>query len=405
MKILVLNCGSSSVKYQLLDMATEQQLAKGSVERIGMDSAQLIHVKANAASVREVSPILDHTTAVRRVLSILSHPEHGVISDVADIIAVGHRVVHGGEMFSSSVVITPAVKDTIRCLFDLAPLHNPANLLGINAAEAALPGVPQVAVFDTAFHSAMPRMAFLYALPYVLYKRYKVRRYGFHGMSHRYVSERAAQLLGRPSEDLRIITCHLGNGASVAAVKGGHSIDTSMGFTPLEGLVMGTRSGDLDPAALLYIMAKEELGLGEAQAMLNKHSGLQGLSGMSDMREIEQEMWDGNAKAREAFEIFCYRVRKYIGSYAAALEGVDAVVFTGGIGENSNAVREEVCKGLGYLGVDFDAQANSEAPRGQEAEISRPGSRVRVFVIPTNEELVIARDTATLVRQTQPVGD
>jgi len=405
MKILVLNCGSSSVKYQLLDMATEQQLAKGSVERIGMDSAQLIHVKANAASVREVSPILDHTTAVRRVLSILSHPEHGVISDVADIIAVGHRVVHGGEMFSSSVVITPAVKDTIRCLFDLAPLHNPANLLGINAAEAALPGVPQVAVFDTAFHSAMPRMAFLYALPYVLYKRYKVRRYGFHGMSHRYVSERAAQLLGRPAEDLRIITCHLGNGASVAAVKGGHSIDTSMGFTPLEGLVMGTRSGDLDPAALLYIMAKEELGLGEAQAMLNKHSGLQGLSGMSDMREIEQEMWDGNAKAREAFEIFCYRVRKYIGSYAAALEGVDAVVFTGGIGENSNAVREEVCKGLGYLGVDFDAQANSEAPRGQEAEISRPGSRVRVFVIPTNEELVIARDTATLVRQTQPVGD
>ncbi len=405
MKILVLNCGSSSVKYQLLDMATEQQLAKGSVERIGMDSAQLIHVKANAASVREVSPILDHTTAVRRVLSILSHPEHGVISDVADIIAVGHRVVHGGEMFSSSVVITPAVKDTIRCLFDLAPLHNPANLLGINAAEAALPGVPQVAVFDTAFHSAMPRMAFLYALPYVLYKRYKVRRYGFHGMSHRYVSERAAQLLGRPAEDLRIITCHLGNGASVAAVKGGHSIDTSMGFTPLEGLVMGTRSGDLDPAALLYIMAKEELGLGEAQAMLNKHSGLQGLSGMSDMREIEQEMWDGNAKAREAFEIFCYRVRKYIGSYAAALEGVDAVVFTGGIGENSNAVREEVCKGLGYLGVDFDAQANSEAPRGQEAEISRPGSRVRVFVIPTNEELVIARDTATLVRQPQPVGD
>ena len=405
MKILVLNCGSSSVKYQLLDMATEQQLAKGSVERIGMDSAQLIHVKANAASVREVSPILDHTTAVRRVLSILSHPEHGVISDVADIIAVGHRVVHGGEMFSSSVVITPAVKDTIRCLFDLAPLHNPANLLGINAAEAALPGVPQVAVFDTAFHSAMPRMAFLYALPYVLYKRYKVRRYGFHGMSHRYVSERAAQLLGRPAEDLRIITCHLGNGASVAAVKGGHSIDTSMGFTPLEGLVMGTRSGDLDPAALLYIMAKEELGLGEAQAMLNKHSGLQGLSGMSDMREIEQEMWDGNAKAREAFEIFCYRVRKYIGSYAAALEGVDAVVFTGGIGENSNAVREEVCKGLGYLGVDFDAQANSEAPRGQEAEISRPGSRVRVFVIPTNEELVIARDTATLVRQVQPVGD
>ncbi len=405
MKILVLNCGSSSVKYQLLDMATEQQLAKGSVERIGMDSAQLIHVKANAAPVREVSPILDHTTAVRRVLSILSHPEHGVISDVADIIAVGHRVVHGGEMFSSSVVITPAVKDTIRCLFDLAPLHNPANLLGINAAEAALPGVPQVAVFDTAFHAAMPRTAFLYALPYVLYKRYKVRRYGFHGMSHRYVSERAAALLGRPSEDLRIITCHLGNGASVAAVKGGHSIDTSMGFTPLEGLVMGTRSGDLDPAALLYIMAKEELGLGEAQAMLNKHSGLQGLSGMSDMREIEQEMWDGNAKAQEAFKIFCYRVRKYIGSYAAALEGVDAVVFTGGIGENSNAVREEVCKGLGYLGVDFDAQANSDAPRGQEAEISRPGSRVRVLVIPTNEELVIARDTATLVRQAQPVGD
>ncbi|MGE5589750.1 MAG: acetate kinase [Bacillota bacterium] len=405
MKILVLNCGSSSVKYQLLDMATERQLAKGSVERIGMDSAQLTHTKAGAAPVREVSPILDHTTAVRRVLSILSHPEHGVIADVADISAVGHRVVHGGELFSSSVIITPEVKMTIRELFDLAPLHNPANLLGINAAEAALPGVPQVAVFDTAFHSAMPRTAFLYALPYVLYKRYKVRRYGFHGMSHRYVSERAAALLGRPSEDLRIITCHLGNGASVAAVKGGHSIDTSMGFTPLEGLVMGTRSGDLDPAALLYIMAKEELGLGEAQAMLNKHSGLQGLSGMSDMREIEQEMWDGNSKAQEAFEMFCYRVRKYIGAYASAMEGVDAIVFTGGIGENSHAVREEVCKRLGYLGVDFDAQANSDLPRGKEAEVSRPGSRVRVFVIPTNEELVIARDTAALVRQAQPVGD
>ncbi|MCL5676359.1 MAG: acetate kinase [Firmicutes bacterium] len=407
MKILVLNCGSSSVKYQLLDMESDRQLAKGSVERIGMDSAQLTHTKAGEPLVRKVSPILDHTTAIKRVLSILSHPEHGVLRDISDITAVGHRVVHGGESFSSSVLITPEVRDTLRCLIDLAPLHNPANLMGINAAQAALPGVPQVAVFDTAFHSSMPRTAFLYALPYVLYKRYKVRRYGFHGSSHRYVSERAAELMGKPAEDLKIITCHLGNGASVAAVNGGHSVDTSMGFTPLEGLVMGTRSGDIDPAALLYIMGKEELGMGEAANMLNKHSGLQGLCGMSDMREIEQEMGEGNPKAQEAFDIFTYRVRKYIGSYAAAMEGVDAIVFTGGIGENSTLVREAVCSRLGFLGLDFDTGANANASRGQEAEISRPGSRIRAFAIPTNEELVIARDTAALVRRTQaaPVAD
>ncbi|MHB9146339.1 MAG: acetate/propionate family kinase [Symbiobacteriia bacterium] len=397
MKVLVLNSGSSSVKYQLLDMSTETQLAKGLVERIGMDSAQLTHLAAGHPPVKEISPILDHTTAIRKVIAILSNREEGVIQDMRDIKAVGHRVVHGGESFSSSVLITPEVKDVLRNLIDLAPLHLPANLMGINAAGAALPGVPSVAVFDTAFHATMPRVAYLYAVPYVLYRRYKLRRYGFHGASHRYVSERAATLLGKLPADVKVITCHLGNGASVAAVEHGRSVDTSMGFTPLEGLVMGTRSGDIDPAALLYVMTKEELGFGEASAMLNKHSGLQGLCGMSDMREIEQEMWEGNGKAREAFDIFCYRLRKYIGAYAAAMDGADAIVFTGGIGENSAAVREAVCSKLSFLGLDFDPDANQSPEK--EKDITHPGSRIRALVIPTNEELVIARDTAALVQQ------
>lgn len=403
MKVLVLNCGSSSVKFQLLDMSTEKRLAKGLIERIGMDIAQLTYVADDRPAVKEITPILDHTTAIRKVIATLTDAEQGVIHDVQDIKAIGHRVVHGGESFSSSVLITPEVVDVLRNLLDLAPLHLPANLLGIKAASAALPGVPQVAVFDTAFHATMPRIAFLYAVPYVLYKRYKLRRYGFHGASHRYVSERAAALLGKTPADVRLITCHLGNGASVAAVDHGRSVDTSMGFTPLEGLVMGTRSGDMDPAALLYVMTREELGLQEASAMLNKHSGLQGLCGMSDMREIEQEMWEGNAKAQEAFDIFCYRLRKYIGAYAAAMDGVDAIVFTGGIGENSAAVREAVCSKLSFLGLNFNAEANQSPEK--EKEISLPGSRTRAFVIPTNEELVIARDTAALVRQMQPAPE
>lgn len=396
MKILVLNCGSSSVKYQLLDMKTEGVMAVGKVERIGMDDAVLTHQVPGKPTLKETSSILEHTTAVRTVLNALSHPQHGVIKDPREIEGVGHRVVHGGEQFSDSVLIDAEVKEALKANIDLAPLHNPPNLVGIAAAEAILPGVPQVAVFDTAFHSTMPRKAFLYALPYVLYKRYRIRRYGFHGTSHKYVSQRAAKLVGKPIEQLKIITCHLGNGASVAAVDGGRSVDTSMGFTPLEGLVMGTRSGDIDPSIISFVMAKEDLGLSEVSSLLNKHSGMLGISGFSgDMREIEEEMAAGDSKAKDAFDIFEYRLRKYIGAYAAAMNGVDVIVFTGGIGENSPKVREAVCENLTYLGVQVDKKVN--ANKEKEKEISNPDSRVKVFVIPTNEELVIARDTAQIV--------
>lgn len=405
MKVLVLNSGSSSVKYQFLEMDGEQVLAGGVVERIGSDDAVHTHKSSADAApgrpaggkVREIASILDHTAAIRRVLAALTHPEYGVIRELQEVSAVGHRVVHGGEQFTGSVLITEDVKECLRALFDLAPLHNPPNLQGIQAAEGLLPGVPQVAVFDTAFHTTMPRIAFLYALPYAMYKRHRVRRYGFHGTSHRYVSGRLGQLVGNPTlQGMKVITCHLGNGASVAAIKDGKSVDTSMGFTPLEGLVMGTRSGDVDPGALPYIMAREELTAWELSSMLNKHSGLRGISGISgDMRQIEEEMENGDSRAREAFEIFEYRLRKYIGAYAAALEGLDAIVFTGGIGENSVRLREAVCRHLAFLGVDLDTEANQQ--RG-EVRISTPESRVQVWVIPTNEELVIARDTVAIVR-------
>ncbi|MCL5045912.1 MAG: acetate kinase [Actinobacteria bacterium] len=397
MKVLVLNCGSSSVKYQLVDMETESLLAVGKVERIGMDSAVLTHKKTGAAEIKETSSILEHTAAIKKVLAVLTHPQHGVVKDVKEISAVGHRVVHGGEDFTGSVLVTEEMKNVMKQLIDLAPLHNPPNLQGIAAAETLLPGVPQAAVFDTAFHATMPRRAFLYALPYVLYKRHHIRRYGFHGTSHRYVSERAAVLMGKPMEELKIITCHLGNGASIAAVQGGKSVDTSMGFTPLEGLIMGTRSGDFDPAIILYVMAKEEIGLSEVNAMLNKHSGLQGISGISDMREIEEEMKTGNSKAKDAFDLFEYRLRKYIGAYAAAMNGVDTIVFTGGIGENSPMVREAVCENLTYLGIELDRKKNEN--RAKEKDISTAASKVKVWVVPTNEELVIARDTARIVRE------
>lgn len=403
MKIFVLNCGSSSVKYQLFEMDNETVLAKGRVERIGMDSATLTHKATGKEEVHQTSSILEHTTAIRKVLAVLTDPKHGVIKNVGEIAAVGHRVVHGGEFFSDSVLITDEVKAAIKSCIDLAPLHNPPNLIGIQAAQELMPGIPHVAAFDTAFHSTMPRRAFLYAIPYVLYRRYRVRRYGFHGTSHKYVSRRAAEVLGRPVDELKIITCHLGNGASIAAIKGGQSIDTSMGFTPLEGLVMGTRSGDLDPGIIPYVMAKEELGMGEVNAMLNKHSGLIGISGVaSDMREIEEEMSKGDAKAKDAFDIFTYRVVKYIGAYAAAMNGVDAIVFTAGVGENSPAVRATVCENLKFLGVKLDPEKNEV--RGKEADISAPGARVRVLVIPTNEELVIARDTKEIVEKLN-IGD
>lgn len=394
MKILVLNSGSSSVKYQLLAMATEQLLAAGKVERIGMDDA-IIEYKAGGHEVKEVASILDHAAAIRRVLSALTDPRTGVIGAPGEIAGVGHRVVHGGEQFSQSVLVDAEVKRALRGLYELAPLHNPANLTGIHAAEEILPGVPQVAVFDTAFHATMPRTAFLYALPYAMYKRHKVRRYGFHGTSHKYVSDRWAALTGRPLTEAKVISCHLGNGCSCCAIRYGKSYDTSMGFTPLEGLIMGTRSGDLDPGVIPYIMNREEITIQEATSMLNKHSGMRGLSGISgDMRQIEEEMANGDARAREAFEMFEYRLRKYIGAYAAAMDGVDAVIFTGGIGEHSWRLREQVCTRLSFLGATLNPDANR---LNGERRIAAAQSRVDLWVIPTNEELVIARDTRDLL--------
>lgn len=395
MNIFVLNCGSSSVKYKLYDMKKEKVLAEGRVERVGQDNAVITHQPIGGEKVSKAMPILEHTTAIRECLSLLTHPEHGVIKSVEEIDAVGHRVVHGGESFSDSVLITERTKEIIDSLAGLAPLHNPANLTGIRAAEKIMPNVPQVAVFDTAFHSTIPPHAFLYAIPYSVYQRHKVRRYGFHGTSHKYVSQRAAELMGRPIEELKIISCHLGNGASIAAVQNGKSIDTSMGFTPLEGLMMGTRSGDIDPGAIFYIMKQEELGLHEIDSMLNKHSGLFGIAGVSDMRDIEKAISDDDRLASLAFQMYEYRIRKYVGAYVAAMNGVDAIVFTAGIGENTPSLRTALCANLSYLGIAIDEEKNKI--RGEDVEISTPDSKVKVFVIPTDEELVIARDTAKIV--------
>jgi len=398
MKILVLNCGSSSIKYQLLDMEHETLLAKGLLERIGLEDSVLTHQATGREKYREVSPVKDHTAGVKKVLDILFDAEQGVIRDASEIAAVGHRVVHAGEEFSGSVLITPQVKTALRRCVDLAPLHNPPNLLGIDAAEKALPGTPQVGVFDTAFHQTMPKKAYLYALPYELYKKYGVRRYGFHGTSHRYVAQRAAELLNRPLADLRLITCHLGNGCSTTAIAGGKVVDTSMGMTPLEGLVMGTRSGDVDPAILPWVMRQEGLGPDGIDSLINKKSGLLGVSGISnDMREVEEAAQAGNERAQLAYDMFAYRLRKYIGAYAAAMDGVDAVVFTAGIGENSASVRSAVCQGLGFLGIAIDEEKNNS--KEKEKDIASPAAKVRVLVIPTNEELVIARDTAEIVSQ------
>jgi acetate kinase len=399
MKVLVINSGSSSLKYQLYDMTTEAVLAKGLVERIGMDSSILTHKPTGGETVKEVSEILEHNTAIRKVLDKLVHKEQGVLESVSEINAVGHRVVHGGEYFKESSVVDAEAKDKIRELIDLAPLHNPAAMMGINATEANMPGVPQVVVFDTAFHQTMPEKAYLYAIPRVLYNKYKVRRYGAHGTSHDYVSKVAAEYVGKPYEELKIITCHIGNGASLTAVMNGISVDTSMGMTPLEGLMMGTRSGDLDPAIVPYVMNKEDLTVNEVNSMLNKHSGLLAISGISsDMREITDGLANGDANATLAFNMFEYRLRKYIGSYAAAMNGVDVIVFTAGIGENSIVVREKVCENLTYLGVELDPALNairSDDPR----RISKDNSKVDVLVIPTNEELVIARDTYRLINK------
>ncbi|WP_044478879.1 acetate/propionate family kinase [Paenibacillus antibioticophila] len=399
MKLLVINAGSSSLKYQLYDMTDESVLAKGLVERIGMDSSILTHKPTGKEDVTEVSEILEHTTAIRKVLDKLVDPECGVLKSVDEIQAVGHRVVHGGEAFKGSALVTGDVKSEIRRLFDLAPLHNPPAILGITAAEKNMPNVPQVVVFDTAFHQTMEEKVYLYPIPKVLYKKHHIRRYGMHGTSHDYVSKVAAEVVERPLEELKIITCHIGNGASLTAVQGGVSVDTSMGLTPLEGLMMGTRSGDVDPAVVTFVMNKEELSLSEVNSMLNKHSGLLAISGSSsDMRDITDGMEAGEPNATLAFEMYEYRLRKYIGSYAAAMNGVDVIVFTAGVGENSAVVREKVCENLTYLGVELDPELN-KVRSGDPRRISTPNSKVDVLVIPTNEELVIARDTFRIVQE------
>ena len=410
MKVLVFNCGSSSVKFQVIETSlemieanTDETLARGLVEKIGLSDSRLAIEVEGRKPYQEISEILEHRTAVERVLKTLVHPDHGVLKSVKEIEAVGHRVVHGGEKFASSVLVTPEVEAMIEECVVLAPLHNPHNLRGLTAARSLLPGVPHVAVFDTAFHQSMPPEAFIYGLPYELYRRHAIRRYGFHGTSHRFVSIRTARLLDRPLEDVRIVTCHLGNGCSMAAVDRGHSVDTTMGFTPLEGLLMGTRSGDLDAAILPWVMTMEDVTLSQLNAMLNKHSGLYGISGVSsDMREIEHARATGNKRARLAFEIFCYRITKYVGAYAAAMGGLDAVTFTGGIGENSSLVRETSLAGMEFLGIELDQEANRTAPRGKEVLVSRSGSRVAVAVVPTNEERVIARDTVRVLGGVMP---
>ena len=400
MKILVLNCGSSSVKYQLFDMTDESVLAKGLVERIGMTDAILTHTTTGKDKYRHVQVILEHTAAIKVVTDALTHPQHGVLKDVHEIDAVGHRVVHGAEKFTASSIVTEDVKEAIQECIEIAPLHNPPNLKGILAAENAMPGVPQVVVFDTAFHSSIPKYAYLYGLPYTLYQKYRIRRYGFHGTSHKFIAQRAAKLVQKPITELKIITCHLGNGASITAIDQGKSIDTSMGFTPLEGLIMGTRSGDIDPAIIPYVMAKEEITIGEVDAMLNKHSGMIGITGLSsDMRDIEDAAAEGDSRAQLGLEMYTYRIRKYIGAYAAAMNGVDVIAFTAGVGENGPIPRGLICPHLTFLGAEFDPALNDF--KGKEREISTPTSRVKLWVIPTNEELMIARDTMELVGPAQ----
>lgn len=399
MKILVLNCGSSSVKYQLIDMENQNALARGSVERIGMSASVMTHFRFDEPKRVFSREVLDHIQAIDLVIATLLSEEHGVISDKSEIHAVGHRVVHGGEEFTEPTLVTSEIMSRIRDLIELAPLHNPHNIRGINAASKNLPGIPQVAVFDTAFHHRMPPRAYMYGLPYQLYKKYSIRRYGFHGPSHQFVSQKGAELIGRPIEELKIITCHLGNGASMAAVKGGVSIDTSMGFTPLEGLMMGSRSGDCDPAIILHIMAREELSLHEANTLLNKHSGLYGISGLSsDVREILDAAADGRRNAILAAEVYCYRIKKYIGSYIAVLGGLDGFVFTGGVGQNAVEIRKRVIEGMEYLGLQLDGEKNEAYSEG-DVIISSDDSKVKIMVIPTNEELVIALASEKILNQ------
>lgn len=396
MKILVLNCGSSSIKYKLFEMESKQVMAQGGVEKIGLPDSFLLVKLPTGEKVKIEKPMPEHTVGIQLILDTLVDEKIGCIKDLKEINAVGHRVVHGGEKFNQSVIITPEVKEMIIKCAELAPLHNPANLKGIDAIEQTLPGVPQVAVFDTAFHQTMPDYAYMYALPYELYEKYAIRRYGFHGTSHRYVSARVCEFLGVDPKGKKIVTAHIGNGGSCAAVMDGKSVDTSMGLTPVEGLMMGTRVGDLDLGAATYIMDKEGMDTAAFNTLINKKSGLFGVSGVSsDARDIDNAVREGNARANLAREMFIYRVKKYIGAYAAAMNGVDIIVFTGGIGENDDYIREGISTGLTYLGAEFDKEANKV--RGEERVISTPNSKVTICIIPTDEELMIASDTAALI--------
>ncbi len=401
MKILVLNCGSSSIKYQLVDMANNAELlAKGLVDRVGLKDSEFKHQPKGKEPYMSIQDVKNHEVGINMILKALLDPNHGVVESVNEIIAVGHRVAHGGENFSASALITDEVKKNIEEVIDLAPLHNPANLKGIVSMEKLVPTVPQVAVFDTSFHQTIPPHAYMYGLPYELYEDYKIRRYGFHGTSHKYVFEKACDALFVRKDHVKAITCHLGNGASIAAIKNGKSVDTSMGLTPVEGLIMGTRTGDLDLGALLYIMNKKGLSVEETNNLINKKSGMLGVSGISyDMRDVENAAWhEGHKRAQLALDMYNYRIIKYIGAYAAAMGGVDLIIFTGGVGENGPETREEIMKNLEFLGVSFDAEKNTGL-RGKLEMISRQESKVKVMVVPTNEELVIAHDTLKIMTQ------
>jgi len=405
MKIIVLNCGSSSIKYQLFEMTTQTVLAKGVVEKVGLHGSFLKYEPHDGETIKLDGEILDHQSGIEYILGILSSKKRGVIKSFEEIDAIGHRVVLGGEEFNKSVYINDHVIQKIEEFVNLAPLHNPANLKGIYAMQALLPQTPQVATFDTAFHQTIPEHAYMYAIPYSLYKKYGIRRYGFHGTSHRYVSQRVCEILNVDINNQKIITCHLGNGASIAAIKNGKSIDTSMGLTPVEGLIMGTRCGDIDPGVVTFIMQKESIDIPTISTLLNKHSGILGITGISsDMREVSGAAYDqNNDRAKLGLNMYYYRIRKYIGSYAAAMGGVDIIVFTGGVGENSSETRFEVCKDLEFIGIEFDKSANRKL-QSKEMTISKANSKVKVIVVPTNEELVIAQDTMEIVMnlQTRP---
>ena len=398
MKVLVLNCGSSSVKYKLLDMTSSEELGTGIVEKIGMKGSFLKHTAQNGQVVMLTGEVLEHKIAVEYILGVLTSEKHGCIKSLEEINAVGHRVAHGGNKFNSSVLITDEVIQKIVECIDIAPLHNPPNLAGIRAILELLPSVPQIAVFDTAFHQTMPERAYMYGIPYSLYTKYGIRRYGFHGTSHRYVTKRACEFLGLDYNNCKIVSAHIGNGGSVAAIKNGKSVDTSMGFTPLEGLMMGTRSGDVDLGVATFLMEKEMMNASSVSTLFNKHSGLLGVSGVSaDMRDIEKAIGEGNERAKLAMDMYQYKIKKYVGSYAAALQGVDVLVFTGGVGENHTSTREVVCEGLEFMGIELDLELNAKS-RAKEIVLSTPNSRAKIVIIPTDEEFMIASDTLEIVK-------